>query len=120
MEAVPCLDAGLFIGGDYKFILFERLSFPLTLVEIQNPGRLGGKVRVAWENPTPMLPRPNRIFMQPAPKRGLTQLSDQTTVANMPGQLVQTPAGEPYVIGGGQFASTGFSTGLCGGQEERY
>ena len=49
MDAAPGLDAGLFIGRDHKFIVFERLSFPLTLIEIQNPTRLGGKLRVAWE-----------------------------------------------------------------------
>src|SRR5260370_40369301 len=82
----PGLDAGLFSGRDHKFIVFEGLSFPLMLEEIQNQTRLDGELRVAWENPTPMLPRTNRIFMQPAPERRLAQLSDQTTVANMSGQ----------------------------------
>ncbi len=104
MEAMTRLDAGFFVGRDHKFIFGERLSLPLTLVEIQNPTRFGGKVRVARENPTAMLPRTNRVFMQPAPQGGVAQLGDQATLANMMGQLVQTPAGQRHAMRGGQFA----------------
>ena len=83
MDAMRCLDAGLLVRRDYKLIVFERLSLPLALVKIQNPARLGGEIWIAGENPTPMLPRTNSIFMQPTPQRGLAQLSDQATLANM-------------------------------------
>src|SRR6266699_3392149 len=34
MDATPRLNAGLLIGRNHKFIVLERLTFPLTLVEI--------------------------------------------------------------------------------------
>jgi hypothetical protein len=46
---------------------------PLSAVEIQHASGLGGEVRVAGEYPTTVIPRPNRVFMQPAPLLPLTE-----------------------------------------------
>jgi hypothetical protein len=32
MNAAPSLHAGFFVSRDHKFIVFERLSFPFTLI----------------------------------------------------------------------------------------
>src|SRR5690242_5578444 len=104
MEAAACLDAGLFVGREDKFVLVQFLSLPLALVEIQNPTGFEGKLRIAWENPAAMLPRTNGVLMQPSPQRGVAQLGDQTALADVLSQLVQTPAREWDVVGGGEFA----------------
>ena len=109
MQAVAGLDAGLFVGREHKFILVQWLSLPLVLVEIQDPTRFERELRIPRKNPTAMLPRTNGIFMKPAPERRVTQLGDQATLANLPIQFVQTPAGEWGVMRGRQFAGQGFN-----------
>ena len=105
MNAAAGLHAGFLVRRDHKFIVLERFSFPLALVQIQNPAGFGGKVRVAGKNPAPMLPGTNGILVQPAPQRRLTQLRYQTALADMPSEFVQTPARERHLMLGRQFAS---------------
>ena len=83
MQAATCLDAGLFVGRDDKFVFMQLLSLPLLLVEIQNPAGFEGKLRIAWKNPTAMLPGTNGVLMQPSPERGVAQLGDQTALADV-------------------------------------
>ena len=109
MNAAASLHAGFLVRRDHKFIVLEQFSFPLALVEIQNPAGFGGKVLVAGKNPAPMLPGTNGILVQPAPQRRLTQLRHQAALADMPSEFVQTPARERHVMLGRQFASQGLN-----------
>ena len=104
MDPTPGLNAGLLIGRDHKFIVLERLAFPLPLVEIQDPAGLGRKLRVAGENPAAVLSGANGILVQPAPQGGLTQLRHQAALTDMPGEFLQTPAGERHILLSRQFA----------------
>jgi len=65
--AAAGLNAGLFIGGDHELIVFQRPLFPLAGVEVQYAAGFGGEIRIAGEYPTAVIPRPNRVLMQPAP-----------------------------------------------------
>ena len=68
MLAAAGLNAGLLIGRDDELIFLQGFAFPLTAIQIQNASRLGGKIRIPRKNPTPVIPGPNGILMQPAPK----------------------------------------------------
>jgi hypothetical protein len=109
MQATTGLNAGLLVGRKHEFIGLQRLSVPLMLIQIEDSTGFGSKIRIAWENPTAVLPRPNRVLAEPAPEGGVAQLRDQSTLANVLGQFVQTPSREREVMGGGQFAGQGFN-----------
>jgi hypothetical protein len=61
------LDAGLFVSGEHELIVSQRTAFPLPRVEVQDTPGFRDKLRIARENPGAMLPRANRILMQPPP-----------------------------------------------------
>jgi len=61
------LNAGLFIGGDHEFIVLQWLFLPLAGIEIQYAAGFGSEVRVAGKYPAAVVPRPNGVFVQPAP-----------------------------------------------------
>jgi hypothetical protein len=56
----------------------QRFAAPKALVEIQNAARFKGKVRVAREDPSSMLPRTDGVLVQPSPNGAAADLSDQT------------------------------------------
>jgi hypothetical protein len=78
MPAAACLNAGLLVGRDHKLIILQRFAAPKALLEIQDAARFKGKVRVAREDPSSMLPRTDGVFMQPSPNGAAADLSDQT------------------------------------------
>jgi hypothetical protein len=61
------LDAHLLVGRKDELVCLERFAIPLASVQIQHASGLGGEVRVAREHPTAVIPRPDRILVQPAP-----------------------------------------------------
>ena len=105
MYAAPSLHAGFFISRDHKLIVFERLSFPLSLIEIQYASRFVRKIRIPRKDPAPMLPGADGVLVQPTPHRRLTQLSHQPLFTDVSCQLTHTPPGERRVVLSGQFAS---------------
>ena len=109
MQPPPRLNAGFLVGGDDKFIVAQRMVFPMALVEIQNASGFEGKIRVAWKNPTAMLPRANGIFVQPPPECGMAQARDQTALANVTRQFIHAPSRERQIMSGGKFASQGLN-----------
>jgi hypothetical protein len=64
VAAAACLDRGLLIGGDHVFAVAERAAVEDPRVEVQDPGGLGGEVRVADEQPGPVLPGLDRVGSQ--------------------------------------------------------
>src|SRR5437867_6333995 len=68
MEPTAGLDAGLLVGREHEFIGVQLLSLPLMLIQIEDPTRLEGESRVARKNPTAVLPRTNRILVEPSPE----------------------------------------------------
>lgn len=61
------LNTGFFISADDVVVLAQRLAFPSSLVQIQDPSRLSFKVRVTRPDPTSITPGPNGIGGKPAP-----------------------------------------------------
>src|SRR4051794_35424698 len=67
MLAAAGLNAGLFIGGDHEFVILQCAALPLAGIQIQHPASLGGEIRIAWKDPTAVIPRSNGVFMEPTP-----------------------------------------------------
>ena len=109
MDASPGLDAGLFIGGNYKLVLLQGLALPDSLVEIEQASGFEGELRVTGKNPTPMKPRSDGVLMQPAPEGAITDLGHQPGLADLVVQFGQAPSRERQARLAGQLASQGFN-----------
>lgn len=61
------LDAGLLVSREHELVVSQRAVFPVPRVQVQDAPGFRDKLRIARENPGSMLPRANRILMQPPP-----------------------------------------------------
>ena len=103
------LDAGLFVGGQHKFIFPEWLSLPDSLIKVQKTARFGGKVRIARENPAAVLPGAKSVGVKPSPDGGVADAGHQTGLDGVAANLGRAPAGEGNLTQAGQFAGQGFN-----------
>jgi hypothetical protein len=87
------LDAGLLVGGDHEFVRAQPATFPDSVVEIEDPPGLLFEIRIAREDPTPVLPRSDGVFAQPSPDGGVTDRGHQSGT-DMRAEFSQTPARE--------------------------
>lgn len=72
------LDAGLLVGRDDELISSQWHALPDALIEIEDRASFSGKIGVARENPTTMLPWTKSIAAQPAPQRSATDFRNQS------------------------------------------
>jgi hypothetical protein len=56
MAAAAGLDGGLLIGAEDELVVTKRRAVTAPGVEVQRPSGFGSEVRIAWEDPGPMLP----------------------------------------------------------------
>jgi len=92
MFASPGLNAGFFVRGDHELIILQRLPFPCASIQIENAAGFVGKVGIAREDPTAVIPGPNGILMQPAPQGAAADGSHQARLTNLSRQIRRTPA----------------------------
>lgn len=102
MFSSPCLNAGFLVGRDDKLITSERSAVPSTFIKIENATGFEGKVRIAREHPTPVLPRTDRIFMQPPPKSTPANTCDQPRLTDVLSKVIAAPTRERKTVSGGQ------------------
>jgi len=102
------LNAGLLVRREHKLIVGQRLSFPHPFVQVKNPPSLNGEARVAREDPAPMLPGANRVFMKPAPDRTIPDGCDQARPAYFCGDVADTETGKRQAALGRQLTGQGF------------
>jgi hypothetical protein len=76
MNARSCLDTGFLVGRQNKLVIFERLALPDALIEVEDTAGLDGEVRIARKDPTAVLPRTNRVFIEPTPDGAVTDRRD--------------------------------------------
>jgi hypothetical protein len=103
MAAHLGLDAGLLIGREDKLIVPQRLALPASRVEIEEAAGLGGEVGIPGEDPAPVLPGADRIRMEPAPDRALTDSRHQSSPPGLRREVGDAPAGERPVLPDGEF-----------------
>ena len=111
------LDAGLLVGAEHVLVLAERLPFPFPLIEVQDAGGLEGKVRVAGEDPRPVLPGLQDVVSQPAAHGGRRGRGSDAAGCSMAGQLGAGPASHRRPARGGHLARQGLDRGHDGGGE---
>src|ERR1019366_624416 len=73
----PRLNAGLLVGGQHELVITQQLPLPPPLVKIEDAPGLDGKLGIAGKDPAAMLPRPNRIRIEPAPDGAVADGRDQ-------------------------------------------
>src|SRR6266704_884333 len=110
MAAAAGLNRGLLVSGDDEFLLVERPAGEAARIQVQHHPRLGGKLRIAREDPGVMLPGFARVGVQPAPQRGGGDALDQPGREEFLAQLAKAPAAKWHPSGGGQL--TGDCLGL--------
>ena len=91
--AAAGLHTGLFIRREHEVIDTQRAALPHPLIQVQDLAGLGGKLRIARENPPAMLPGTQRIAAQPAPQSGTADLRDQSLSDNMPAEFCERQPG---------------------------
>jgi hypothetical protein len=111
VAAAARLDAGLLIGGDHVLVAGERDAVPDPRVKVQDPGGLGGEVRVADEQPGPVLPGFDRVGGQdPADGGGGDRIGD-AAFGHLGGQIGAAPPRQWHPGLGRQLAGQRFDLG---------
>src|SRR5580765_236434 len=105
MFAPPCLDAGLFVGGEHVITRPQCGATPTALVEIENEARVASELRIAREDPGAMSPGAQRILAEPAPERGIADLRDDAARHRLLAQFADRPAGKWQAPAGRQLTS---------------
>src|SRR6188472_1448562 len=109
MLAATGLNARLFVGGNHELILLQRAALPMASVQIQDAASLAGEVRIAWKDPTAVIPGPNGILVKPAPQRTTADRGDQAALLDMLNQITGAPAGQRPVVFRRQFTRQGLN-----------
>jgi hypothetical protein len=86
------LDAGLLIRGYDEFIILQRLIFPATGIQVQQPARLFGKLGITRENPAAVIPGTDGILVQPPPDRTAADGRNQASLTDLTGEIAGAPA----------------------------
>lgn len=94
MSSGARLDAGLFVRTENELIGPEFTALPNTLVEIQQAARLLFEVWVSRKDPATVLPRTDRVLVEPTPYRGVAEGCRQTRVPHMRSEFRHTPTGK--------------------------
>lgn len=104
MDTQPRLDASLPVDGDDELVLAQPLPLPAALVQVQDAPGLGLEVRIAREDPAAMLPRADRVLVQPTPYRAVTDTRHQARLPGMPRHVGHAESGQRQAQGGRQLA----------------
>lgn len=120
MPPSPSLNAGLLIGTQHKFVLFESPAVPNPVIEIENPASFCGKTGISWENPAAMLPWFDGVLMQPAPYGATADGSYQARLPDIIDNIFSAPARKGNFIFSWQLTGDRFNLNdeLWGGKPE--
>ena len=92
MAATAGLDTGFLIGREDEFVILEEATIPDSFIEVQDSSCFAGKLGITRKDPRPISPRPNRIFMEPAPYGAVADRGYETGLSDLPAQIGDTPA----------------------------
>lgn len=94
----PSLDAGFLVGRQDELIILQRASLPDPFVKIQDTSRLLREIRVARENPAAVVPRSDRILVEPTPDRRTTDRCHDASLPGLGSQVPRTPSRKRNVM----------------------
>src|SRR5215469_4798499 len=57
------LNAGFLVCRDHELIILQRVVFPRAGIQVENATGFVGKMGIAWEDPTPVVPGANSVLM---------------------------------------------------------
>jgi len=99
----------VFSSAEIKHVVVgsQGLAFPQCLIEIQHPLSLGLEVRIAWKDPTAMLPGANGVLIEPSPNGTPADFGDNAAPGDFPDQILATVTGEWLAAFFGQLAGDG-------------
>jgi len=103
------LDTAFLISRDDIIRGSEGHPHPLFLVQIQYRPCLAGKLRIAWKEPTAILPRFDGIFIEPPPDGDPTDASDNALLNNEPLKVFPTEPRDRNAQTRGKFARQRFN-----------
>jgi len=107
MPACAGLNGGLLVRGQNELVAFRRFSLKDPLVEVEDAGGFGRKVRIARKNPAPVLPGFYRILGKPAPDGAVADGGRQSGLPDLPGHVGGAHPGEWNPQRSGQFTGDG-------------
>lgn len=88
------LDAGLLIGGEDVLIRSLGGALPPSGIQVEEAASLGDEIRIPREDPTAVLPRTNRIFVEPMPHCRAADGCDQAAAARLTSDVSGTQTGQ--------------------------
>ena len=103
VQAHPGLNAGLFIRAEDELVRAQRLALPALRVEVEDAARLDRELRIAGKDPRPVLPRPDRVFVQPSPDGLVADRRHDAGALGLADHVGRAQAREWHAEGGGQF-----------------
>ena len=103
MQPHAGLNAGLFIGAENEIVGAQRMAVPPASIEVEDATGLHRKLRIAREDPGPVLPRANRVFMQPAPDGLVADRGDDAGALGLAQDIRGAQARQRHAERGGQF-----------------
>ena len=108
MPSVTRLNAGFLVGGEHKILGAKKMSLPETLVEIEDGAGLFHKQGIPRKDPGSMPPRTNRVFAEPTPNGGATDLRHQPLIENFPAEVGDREARQGQALAVRQLTSESF------------
>ena len=105
MHAQARLNAGLLVGGDDELVLAQRLALPAARVQIQDARGFGLEAGIARKYPAAVLPRPDRVLVQAAPHRAVTDARHQARALRVARDIGHAQARQRHAQRGRQLAS---------------
>lgn len=109
MLAEPCLDARFLVGAQHELAGPQRLSVPPPGIQVEDPSPFLRKGGIARENPTPVLPRPDRVLAQPAPDGRAADCRHDARPLGLTRNVGAAQPGERHAELGGEFTGDRFN-----------
>ena len=94
VDSTTSLDTGLLVSGKHELVWFQGNTFPLPGVEVEDAASLDEELRIPWEDPAPMLPGTDGVFVQPAPYRLATDSGYKTEPRRLSGDVRRAQTGQ--------------------------
>jgi hypothetical protein len=79
----PSLDTCFLVGADHELVRSQPVALPNSVVEVEDPAGFVLEVGVAGEDPAPVLPGSNGVFVEPSPDGGVADGGHQTGASHV-------------------------------------
>lgn len=109
MPSISSLDTGLFICGQNKLVVFQRMSIANLLIKIEDLSSFESELGIPGKDPGSMLPGPDGVFIEPSPYRATTDGGDKAGLTGISSNLICAPARQGNLMNGRKFTGNRFN-----------